>query len=359
MVFNVKRPTRWQRARHLRIARKRARRKFRKAEKRKIEARVTSHDRNLFKAPWRFDIGGATGKEVRGFLDSVCESVADGNHVRLDFRDTKIMYPAATILLYAEIDRLVSTSTLAKPITILSPKSRRVREVLKQIGFYDLTGDTSSTVPARQDVVYWRQAKGKDQSGADLRLIEVVAERVNTEHGSNLILQSLWRGVTEAVANSVEHAYKHPRLDGFQGLAETKWWVFTQVKDGVFFVCVCDLGCGYQATIGETISEKLRAEIASLFRGKNRDAIAIETAMAFGRSSTGEGHRGLGSRDAISVLERHQDGDLVVISNTGTVHYQYVRGFLTKRSQTGLGFSVNGTILWWRLPLKANPHDGN
>ena len=52
--------------------------------------------------------------------------------------------------------------------------------------------------------------------------------------------------------------------------------------------------------------------------------------MAFGRSSTGEGHRGLGSRDAISVLERHQDGDLVVISNTGTVHYKYVGGVRTR-----------------------------
>ena len=150
------------------------------------------------------------------------------------------MYPAPTILLYAEIDRLISTSALAKPVTILSPKSMRVREVLKQIGFYDLTGDSSATVPSRQDVVYWRQVKGNDQTGANLQLIEVVAERVNAEHGSNLILQSLWRGVTEAVANSVEHAYKYPRLDGFQGLAETKWWVFTQVKDGVFFVCVLD-----------------------------------------------------------------------------------------------------------------------
>ena len=352
----MKRLSRWQRERHTRIARKHVQRRLRKAaKKRKTEAHVATYDKSYFKAPWRFDIGGPTGKQVRAFLDSVCDSVAAGNLVRLDFRDTKIMYPAATILLYAEIDRIVSTSKLAKPVTILSPKSRRVREVLTQIGFYELTGDATETVPSRQDVVYWRQAKGKDQSGPNLQLIEVVAERVKAEHGSNLILDSLWRGVTEAVANSVEHAYKHPRLDGFQGLAETKWWVFTQVKDGVFFVCVCDLGCGYLATIGETISEKLRAEIASRFRGKNRDAIAVETAMAFGRSSTGEGHRGLGSRDAISVLERHQEGDLMVISNTGTVHYRYVGGVLTNRSQTGLGFSVNGTILWWRLPLKGQP----
>jgi hypothetical protein len=351
----VKRLSGWQRERHIRIARKRARRRNRKAAKRKAQVRAVSYEKNLFTVPWRFDIGGPTGRQVHAFLNAVCESVAAGNPAQLDFRNTKIMYPVATILLYAEMDRLVSTSALPKPITIISPKSQRVREVLKQIGFYDLTGDKSTTVPSRQDVVYWQMAKGKDQSGPNLRLIEVVAERVKAEYGSNLILESLWRGVSEAVANSVEHAYKHPRRDGFQGLAETKWWVFTQVKDGVFFVCVCDLGCGYLATIGETISEILRAEIASRFRGKNRDAIAIETAMAFGRSGTGEGHRGLGSRDAISVLERHQDGDLVVISNTGTVHYKSVGGVLTNRSQTGLGFSVNGTILWWRLPLKGQP----
>jgi hypothetical protein len=349
----VKKPSRWQRERRIRIARKRARRRNRKTVKRKVETRAFPHERNLFTVPWRFDIGGPTGRQVRAFLDSVCLSVAAGNHVRLDFRDTKIMYPAATILLYAEIDRLVTTSTLAKPITIVPPKSQRVREVLKQIGIYDLTKDASTTIPSRQDVVYWQQAKGKDQSGQNMRVLEVVAERVKAEHGSNIILDSLWRGVSEAVSNSVEHAYKHPRRDGFQGLAETKWWVFTQVKDGIFFVVVCDLGCGYQATIGETISEKLIAEIASLFPGKNRDAIAIETAMAFGRSGTGEGNRGLGSRDAISVLERHRNGELAIMSNTGTVHYRYDGGILTQRNQSGLGFSINGTILWWKLPLKA------
>ena len=31
----------------------------------------------------------------------------------------------------------------------------------------------------------------------------MVAERVNTEHGSNLILQSLWRGVTVAAGSTV------------------------------------------------------------------------------------------------------------------------------------------------------------
>jgi hypothetical protein len=173
-----------------------------------------------------------------------------------------------------------------------------------------------------------------------------------------LILDSLWRGVSEAVANSVEHAYTHPRADGFQGLPDTKWWVFTQVKDGVFYAVVCDLGCGYRATIKETMSEKIIAEVASRFPRKNRDAIAIETAMVFGRSGTREGNRGLGSRDAISVLERHQNGDLMIISNSGAVHYRYVGGILTGNSQSGLGFSINGTILWWRLPLKA-PSDGN
>lgn len=291
---------------------------------------------------------------MRNFLDEVGIAVGQGKRVKLDFRKTQIMYPAATILLFAEVDRLISTSSNPKPISIVQPKSQRVREVLKQIGLYELTGDKSSVVPTRKDVVFWRTAKGKDQSGQKLAVIEVVAEAVKLERGTTLLLDSLWRGVSEAVANSVEHAHKAPReSDGFQGLPETTWWMFTQVKDDVFYVVVCDLGCGYRATIGQSIPERFIAQISELFAGQNVDAIAIEAAMEFGRSGTRESHRGRGSRDAISVVEKHQNGELAIFSNSGAVQYWYVGGIQVNQKRIGLGFSINGTILWWKLPLKA------
>lgn len=256
-------------------------------------------------------------------------------------------------MLFAEIDRIATLSELPKPITIIDPRQRRSREVLKQIGIHLITGDHCDIVPQRDDVVYWRATKGSDQSGDRLALLEAVAKHVNETHQNHVELSGIWRGVSEAVANSVEHAYKKPRADGFTGLAETRWWMFTQLRDGIFTVAVCDLGCGYRATINETIPEKFIASIASSFLGGNRDAIAIDTAMQYGRSGTKQTERGKGSRDAISVVQTHGAGELIIVSNTGWMRYAFRDGQECSRDTGELGIDLKGTIIWWKLPLKG------
>lgn len=307
----------------------------------------------VLRSPNKFDVTRGSGQEVAKFLRALSTSVLSLRlRVRLDFRFTETFYPAATILLYAEVDRIVTLSDLSKPITIIDPRLKRPQEVLKQIGLYEMTGDRRDIVPERQDVVFWRATKGFDQSGEQLAVLEVVADRVNKDHAKQVELSGIWRGVTEAVANSVEHAYKKPRPDGFAGLPNTRWWMFTQLRDGIFTVAVCDLGCGYRATINETIPELFIAMIASKLGGGNRDAIAINTAMEYGRSGTKLTERGKGSRDAISVLETHGGGDLMIMSNTGWMRYSFLGGKETSRDQGDLGIDLKGTIIWWKLPLK-------
>lgn len=309
----------------------------------------------LLKAPHRFDITRGSGLEVAKFLRALSTTVLSLRQpVRLDFRFTEAFYPAATILLFAEVDRLVQMSDLPKPITLLDPRLRRPREVLKQIGLHELTGDRCDIIPERQDVVYWRSSKGFDQSGEGMAILEVVAERANREHENQVELSGVWRGVSEAVANSVEHAYKWPRSDGFAGLPGTRWWMFTQLRDNVFTVAVCDLGCGYRSTINATIPEAFVAMVSSKLGGSNRDAIAIDSAMEYGRSGTKKTERGKGSRDAISVLETHGAGELMIMSNTGWMRYTFLAGKETSRTKGELGIDLKGTIIWWKLPLKES-----
>lgn len=278
--------------------------------------------------------------------------------VRLDFRFTEAFYPAGTILLFAEIDRIVTLSDLPKPITLIDPRMRRPREVMKQIGIHDLTGDSCDVVPERFDVVYWKATKGIDQSGEKLAILEAIAKEVNKEQVQQVELNGMWRGVTEAVANSVEHAYKFAREDGFAGLPETRWWMLTQLRDNVFTMAVCDLGCGYRATINQTLPEKFRAEVALAFGAQvNRDSIAIHTAMEYGRSGTKSAERGKGSRDAMSVLRQHGDGSLTILSNTGGMQYEYINGKEVARTSTEIGIDIRGTIVWWKLRLKEPPDD--
>jgi hypothetical protein len=333
--------------------RQRQRRRRRKARAQKPQRRYVPPIGAIV-APRRIDLVLGWGPAVRQFLDDIGRRVLiERVPVTVDFRETEAFTLAGTILVFAEIDRIATLSRehVPKPLTLIDPRRRRPREVLKQIGLHGLTGDRCDTVPSRDDVVYWKATKGSDQSGNKLAMIEVVADRVREQYSGQLGLSDLWRAVSEAVANSVDHAYKKPRADGFQGLPDTKWWMFTQIKDGVFFAAVCDLGCGYRATIGETVPERFASQLASLLIGFNKDAGAIHTAMEYGRSGTEEEHRGKGSRDAMSVLEKHQNGELMAISNTGWMAYSYANGREERRHNGSLGTNIKGTILWWKLPL--------
>lgn len=332
--------------------------------KRKSHRRVSPENRyvqpgQVLLAPKRIDITRGSGIELGKFLRAVEATVLKLRvPVCLDFRMTESFYPAGAIRLYAEVDRLVSMSDLPKPITIKDPRLMRPREVLKQIGIHEITGDRCDVIPTREDVVYWKATKGRDQSGSTPgAMLEVVAEKVNREHAKQLELSGAWRGVSEAVANSVDHAYRKPRADGFCGLPETRWWMFTQLRGDVFTMAVCDLGCGYRATINETLPEQFISTIASAFGLGNKDSLAIHAAMEYGRSGTKQTERGKGSRDAMSVIERHGAGELVILSNTGWMKYVYSRRNGWSNVSDSIGIDIKGTIVWWKLPLGGVEHD--
>lgn len=309
----------------------------------------------LIVAPKIINLAKPNGVELVKFLRAVSNTVLNMKMaIRLDFRNTQSLYVAGAILLFAEIDRITNLSELNKPVTILEPRLKRPREVLKQIGIYQLTGDSSDVVPEREDVVFWKATKGSTQSGDALgSILECVAERVNRDHIKKVELSGIWRGVSEAVANTVDHAYEKPRKDGFAGLEGTKWWMFTQLRDDTFTAAVCDLGCGYSETVNLTLPEAFISHWRKLLLGKNRDSIAIQTAMEYGRSGTHETNRGKGSRDALSVLQKHGDGTLHVLSNAGWVMFEYKDGAEVRVESGDIGIYMRGTILWWNLPLKG------
>jgi hypothetical protein len=306
----------------------------------------------LIRGPKEFNLTQGDGVELVKFLRAVSERVLGQKQaVTLDLRDTEAFWVPGTILFYAELDRIVSTSDLPKPVTIVQPRRRKPREVLKQIGLFDLTGDTCNVVPEHRDVIYWRIAKGSDQSGDQLRLLEPVAEKANTGSKRQVALSNIWRGISEAVANTVEHAYIKPRNDPFPGHPGVKWWMFTQLRDGILTSAVCDLGCGYAETIDRYVPEAIAAKFRELFRGANVDAQAIQTAMEYGRSRTRQDNRGKGSRDAMAVIDRHGTGELVILSNGGWVQYRFAEGMEKSVQSFPLGISIKGTIIWWKLPV--------
>jgi hypothetical protein len=354
----LKKLTEKQKLHQFRIARFRFENRLQRTSKKKTSgAQKFVRPGELIVAPTSFDLLRGSGGEVVKFIKAVTNTVlVQKLSVKLDFKRTEQFFVPGAILLFAELDRIVNSSDLPKPITVIPPVRRKPREVMKQIGIFELTNDDSSVIPKLDDVIYWRAIKGQTQTGSEYGpLVDAVAERANQEsNATSISAKNLWRGVNEAVANSVEHAYKFARRDGFSGLLTTKWWMFTSIRQNRFTIAVCDLGCGYKNTVNETIPEQFRAGLAILFSSENRDSLAIRTAMEYGRSSTNLSHRGKGSRDALSVLENHGSGELFVFSNSGSMRYAYdPNGGIVKES-AGIKLDIGGTIVWWNLPIGGN-----
>ena len=270
----------------------------------------------------------------------------------MSFRNTVKILAEGAILLFAEIDRIITLSGQIKPITIKNPLNQQVHEVLAQIGIYKLTGDMCSVEPTREDVIYWKVTKGIDQTGDVYgRLIEQIAADIAHNTATRIKASAIYEGVSEAVINSVEHAYNYARKDGFRGLSQTKWWMFTHVRGDRLSVVVCDLGCGFTKTIHKHIPAQFINECLAMFESMNKDARAIKIAMAYGKSSTNQSNRGKGSRDFLSVLENNIDGQLLVMSNSGSMEYLYKDGQQTGIRHANTGVDIGGTIVWWHLPL--------
>ncbi|KAB1444180.1 hypothetical protein [Bordetella bronchiseptica] len=270
----------------------------------------------------------------------------------LDFSLTTMIYAPGALLLFAEIDRIISLSELPKPITIKAPRDSRPRQVLKQLEFPLLCGDTLDVVPDRDDVVYWRCTWGSDQSGEGPgTLIDRVAERANEFVAKSLRVEDVWRGVSEAIINTTEHAYSEAHESTVAAHPSTRWWLLTCVKDSGFTAAVCDTGVGYRRTTLRTIPAEFFAAFKRIV-GQNPDVTAIRGAMEYGKSRTGLDERGKGSRDALSVLKRHGSGELAMISNRGQVFYKLEPGQDEPVvTTTNLPIDIRATLVWWHLPL--------
>lgn len=312
-------------------------------------------------APENISIAGEDGVQLLKLIYAVSNAVLEKKlNVTISFKNTREFSASGAIILLSELDRIISSSNLAKPLTIQNPIYRKPREVMKQLGFHELTGDVCNIIPEREDVVYWKATKGGSQSGELYgELVEAIAERANKEAAKHIEVNRLWRSVNEAIANSIDHAYKKPRKDGFNGLPRTKWWMLSQIKDGYFTMAVCDLGCGYKNTINETLPEGWIAKFRSTVLGHNEDSLAIETAMEYGRSGTHQGHRGKGSRDVLSLLEKHGSGELIVLSNSGLMKYEYEKGIEKTKKSSSLKIPIGGTVVWWKLPLREVGSEAN
>ena len=317
-----------------------------------------SRERDVLVAPAHFVLFSNNGHSLSNdidaffnFLSRLRESKA--SDLRIDMSGVKRMVADAALLFKAELSRLIELNNVR--VTAIAPIRDRTKQVLKQTGMDRLLNLKIDGEPDREDVVHWRIAEGPSTVVDPSALIPIMAD---IESVTGMESHPIYQGIIESMANCVEHAYKsHPFVT--RKMPENPgWWVFQQVRKGILHVVVCDLGIGVRRSLPLTLSgEKglLKKLMHVARRARGEDNRALLAAMEYGRTSTGNRQRGKGMRNAHQVVDDLGEGTFSAMSNAGCYFYTKSPQQRDGNHRTvKLRHSINGTILGWRLPLKAS-----
>ncbi len=337
----------WRKKRHLAsVERRRLHRKDVLDGRRTKSEFVPSRPNEVWvRAPALFELQVVEAHErlVR-FLYELRSAFTLSGTVCIDFRGTTRMIAGGTLLFYAELSRLLLIFP-TKPIRCIPSRDLVVNEVLQHLGIFSLLGYRHAVIPTRNDVVTWNTASGTEVDGEEVgRLIESY-DSVSPAVGL------VFRGVAEAMLNSIQHGYLADRKDGLATPPEHRWWLFCRIIEDTFFVAFCDLGIGIPRSLPKKYTSEMIAEARSLVSGgrKASDALMIQAAMEIARTRTEKLGRGKGLADLRKVVDRVEGAELFLFSNRGLVRYKdHAYRRLTYRK------SILGTLVVWTIPLSGD-----
>lgn len=268
-----------------------------------------------------------------------------GQPVILSFAKTERIYPTAGLLLTAELDRAKRILGDAFEVKIIPSQSERINGVLKQVGILDLCGvQIDSDEGLKHEWVrHWRYATGQRINEQTTRAFEQFEGRLADE-----LKKGIWRGISEAIGNSTEHAYDQPRGTEPRRLGHKRWWMFSQERDGYLNVVVCDLGIGIPRSLPLKWKPSTLSKIFAGIVGQGEDVRAIRAALRLGASSTGKDHRGRGLPQIWQELQATKDASIVILSNRGGLIW---RGRDRIELPKEFSDSIHGTVISWAVPI--------
>lgn len=253
----------------------------------------------------------------------------------------------------AELDRALRMVGRTAQVRCRLPKrdtelGKIVGQVLDQIGLLELIGQAPPLEHAGETfhntVSPWRYATG-------VRIDEKPGDVLEEQEGriSEAVMQGMQKGLTEAIINSLHHAYQQPRSDGCRGFNERRWWMFTHEDNGMLSVLVCDLGIGIPRSLPLTWPRQLLSSVREFFKGDPPDVVSIKSALVLGESSTGEKHRGKGLPQIWDATEKADQGTVGIFSDRAYV------GLSSEKKLISGGYRDRflGTLVSWRVPIEA------
>lgn len=336
----------------------RARHRKRRRLVRRYQPRRVYHDgtRNVahFPSPAQIDLSDNYDEAVQ-FLMSFrnwSESCRRRQRFYLDLRPLRTITPAGALMLAAELDRwgrIHGRKVRAYDAEAWDPS---VRATLWNMGFFGLFDSRTANYGAPDadlKMIFLPLYGGENTDGRPFLILRELIERHTGKLRNRL---SIYQGVSEAITNVRQHAYKTRK-----GLK--RWWMSASFdkERSALTIMVLDHGRGIPATLGRRgAKENVRQYLKSLGPIINDDGKMIEAATQLGRSSVEEDYRGHGlTRDICQIVNTFGGrARLRIFSNKG--QYVFTRDSPGKTSvqTTTKKYSLQGTFVEWRFELP--PH---
>ena len=303
-----------------------------------------------------------------GFIKDLKE-IRTKKNITICFRNTTRITAAAGLLLVSEVDSLLKKFPETKIICTLPTINRKghykqqefyfLKVCLEKIGFFKLLKYKEKEVSSVCSCSMLEPLKGIDVSSMKAGQLMLSIQKQFSL--SNQARSTLYRGVLEAMANSVEHAY-----NAGHSLTSTKWWMFVGVFEKKLTIIVCDLGVGIPKTLPKNHSKSVLKKIFSLLGenySTNSDGALIRASTYIKRTRTEEDHRGKGGNDLRSLIEYYPQAILSIYSNKGTFtaygqdvpKIRKIRGkrpLIVEREKT-YSQGIEGTIIEWTIPINS------
>ncbi len=344
-----------ERVRHRRVVRNRDRSRLRhRPPKRRLpESRVKGSRPDEVFSPKNLSLMGVENQhEMTKFLRTLRKAAVQNRKVVINFKRTELTHSCGTLLVVAEVDRMVRALGEKCDIGCTYPKTEKVEKVFQQIGLLKLLNKEHrlEITEEDRDVYHWRFATGieVDPIQAD-PIFKGIKEQVPKTFRKIVV------GVEEAMDNSVHHAYIAQRGDRLSGTAESdarRWWLFAEVLDEWLHVNFCDLGIGIPKSLPSNWSEEAGDLVRLVVTRGKKDVRMIRRAFEVGRTRTEQEHRGKGLKNIASAA-RDLGGLLTVHSNGGCVRFDY-RNNSERVHEISHKRSILGTVVQWSIPLSVS-----
>lgn len=269
----------------------------------------------------------------------------------VDLASVKSISVPAAVVLAAELHRwalLGGTGRLqGRNIKKWEP---RVRTLLRTLGAFDLLGIKPPKIVKedyKAEVVLMPLESGEKSDGA---AVEKLQHWITDFSSVFQPRKYVFEGLTEAILNTIDHAYQSENQKPEFPYAGHRWWAtscFDPVNQSFRFF-VYDQGIGIPATIFEKPSWR---EPVKLMMDKlglaNSDAAIIESAFEIGRTRTKLSQRGKGLQQMRDSIVKAGLGHIRVLSGRGDVTLDSANVI----AKTTHSSHVGGTLIEWSLPV--------